>query len=246
MNYRETRSSYENCEKRIFSGVGSLDIPSINPIRYINPDSFSSVIGFNYAIGEKKPGDKIVHFYLDDYQIRRVWDNPDRYIPILQNFSAVLSPDFSLYTDFPRAIQIYNHYRKQWLGAYWQEHGITVIPTICWSDEESYNWCFDGIPKESAISISTVGGFGKRKGSNKEAWLRGYYQCLEVLQPSQILLHGRAWPEIDFPCPVIYLGDSHMESKKTNNTKNIRSKCSFFLCTLFVMLQLWYNICIGK
>lgn len=80
-----------------------------------------------------------VHFFLDDYQFQRLWNTPDRYIESLQKFSCVLSPDFSLYTDYPTALQIYNHYRKHWIGAYLQLYGIEVIPTICWSDEKVLN-----------------------------------------------------------------------------------------------------------
>lgn len=87
-----------------------------------------------------------MHFFLDDCQFNRCWNNPDRYVEILKRFKCVLSSDFSLFTDFPKALQIYNHYRKHWLGAYWQMHGIEVIPTLCWSDEESFAWCFDGEP----------------------------------------------------------------------------------------------------
>lgn len=166
MNYREKRGAYLNCEKRIFSGTGAFDIPKMEPVN-IGVEGHE-VIGFNYAIGEKHPEDKICHFYLDDYQFERVWNDPDRYVSILKKFYAVLAPDFSLYLDFPKAVQIFNHYRKMWCAAYWQENGIAVIPTICWSDEASFEWCFDGIPKHSLISVSTVGGFGNHE-DNKAA-----------------------------------------------------------------------------
>lgn len=59
-------------------------------------------------------------FFVDDYQFIRLWNDPDRYMPMLQQFRYVLTPDFSLYTDFPKALQIWNHYRKHWIGAYMQ------------------------------------------------------------------------------------------------------------------------------
>lgn len=194
MNYRQTRGAYLNCEKRVFSGVGPYDIPTMEPVEVdlSNP----KIIGFNYMLSEKHPEDKILHFYVDDYQFERVWNNPEKYVPYLQRFKAVLSPDFSLYMDFPKAVQIFNHYRKMWCSAYWQEHGIKVIPTICWSDEASFEWCFDGVPKHSLVSISTIGGFGNHEEHNKEAWLKGYEKCLEVLDPSEILLFGKHFPEV--------------------------------------------------
>ena len=133
--YRAQRN-YENAQRMLFEGAGQYDIPEIEPTQFDNAD----FIGFNYAKSAKNCKDKAVHFFLDDYQFARVWTDPDRYIPVLQRFKYVLTPDFSLYTDFPKPLQIYNHYRKHWLGAYWQMHGINVIPTICWSDQDSFEW----------------------------------------------------------------------------------------------------------
>lgn len=36
-------------------------------------------IGFNYAASTARRAGKGVHFFLDDYQFERVWNNPDRY-----------------------------------------------------------------------------------------------------------------------------------------------------------------------
>ena len=118
-----TQRNYENVQRMLFNGIGEYDIPQIESIQFNNAE----FIGFNYARSAKNPEDKAVHFFLDDYQFNRVWTDADRYIPMLQRFKYVLTPDFSLYTDFPKALQIYNHYRKHWLGAYWQMHGINVL-----------------------------------------------------------------------------------------------------------------------
>lgn len=224
MKYQETRNSYLNCEKRIFEGVGAFDFPSLESVEVDLEDP--QVIGFNYAIGEKHPEDKIVHFYLDDYQFERVWNDAPRYLPILSRFKAVMAPDFSMYTDFPRAVQIFNHYRKMWCAAYWQEHGIKVIPTICWSTPDSFEWCFDGIPKHSLVCISTVGGFGNHE-DNKGAWLEGYEKCLEVLEPSKILLFGKHFPEIRPYGKMTVVGNSNLERKKSLSTRTDRGNFEY-------------------
>lgn len=172
--YRAQRN-YENVQRMLFDGIGRYDIPELEPTQFDNAE----FIGFNYAKSAKNCEDKAVHFFLDDYQFNRVWTDPDRYIPMLQKFKYVLTPDFSLYTDFPKPLQIYNHYRKHWLGAYWQMHGINVIPTICWSDRDSFEWCFDGEPTQSVVAVSSV---GTQNGSEKKhgfwtdifIWWRGY------------------------------------------------------------------------
>ena len=119
----KTQRNYENVQRALFNGVGCYEIPMIEPTQFDNAE----LIGFNYAKNAKNAYGKAVHFFLDDYQFNRVWTNPDRYIPMLQKFKYVLTPDFSLYTDFPKPLQIYNHYRKHWLGAYWQIDRKSVV-----------------------------------------------------------------------------------------------------------------------
>ena len=175
---------FRTFEKETFLGVGEYGIPEIMPEDY----ELCDWIGFNYAIGEKSPERKGVHFFLDDYQFERVWNAPDKYIKLLYKYKYVLSPDFSTYTDYPKAVQIYNHYRKHWLAAYWQLNGITVIPTISWSDENSFDWCFDGEPVGATVAVSSVGTQnGKEK---KELFLAGYEEMMKRLRPETILFMG--------------------------------------------------------
>lgn len=184
MSYKSQRN-YENAQRMLFDGIGQYAIPEIEPTQFENAE----FIGFNYAKSAKNPESKAVHFFLDDYQFTRVWTDPDRYIPMLQRFKYVLAPDFSLYTDFPKPLQIYNHYRKHWLGAYWQMLGINVIPTICWSNQESFEWCFDGEPTHSVVAISSV---GTQNGTEKkQCFLDGYFEMIKRLEPTQIIFYGR-------------------------------------------------------
>lgn len=181
--YRQTRN-YENLNRHIFDGVGAYGIPRLTPTT-CKADDF---IGFNYAKTCKQPEGKGVHFFIDDYQFLRCWTNPDAYVGMLQRFKCVFTPDFSTYTDFPIAIQIYNHYRKHWLGAYWQENGVTVIPTISWSSKESFSWCFDGEPIGGCVAVSSVG-----TQINKTAqalFMDGYNEMLDRLQPERIYFYG--------------------------------------------------------
>ena len=180
-----TQRNYENVQRMLFNGIGEYDIPQIESIQFNNAE----FIGFNYARNVKEPENKAVHFFLDDYQFTRVWTEPDRYIPMLQRFKYVLTPDFSLYTDFPKPLQIYNHYRKHWIGAYLQMHGINVIPTICWSDQKSFEWCFDGEPTQSVVAVSSVGPQNNKE--KKQCFLDGYHEMVERLQPTQIIFYGR-------------------------------------------------------
>lgn len=188
--YRETKN-YENLQKQIFDGVGEYGIPQIELTHYEKCE----FIGFNYAKTEKNRADKGVHFFLDDYQFNRLWNDIDRYVDMLSQFKYVMSPDFSTYTDFPKAIQIYNHYRKHWVGAYLQEYGVNVIPTISWSTPDSFAWCFDGEPVGGAVAVSSVGAANGR--AKKELFMQGYNAMIERLKPETILFYGKVPEECE-------------------------------------------------
>lgn len=128
-------------------------------------------------------------FFVDDYQFERCWSALGTYTKLLEQFNYVCTPDFSLYIDMPKAIQIYNHYRKHYLGAYWQSKGIKVLPTIAWSDKSSYDFCFDGEPKNSVVVTSTVGILSS--DISKRLFLDGYREMKERLNPSLVICYGR-------------------------------------------------------
>lgn len=191
---------FENLGKWLPSGkdvAGMYDIPRISVAQLPYIDGWTPLNDLS------KPYTKSmgVHMYVDDYRINRLWAHPDRYLPILQRAGVVLSPDFSLYVDTPAALNIYNHYRKHWLGAYWQRNGITVIPTICWADDASFAWCFDGEPEGGTVSVSSVG--TQRYADTKQAFLRGYDAMMERLQPETIVFFGKVPKECKGNiCPV--------------------------------------------
>lgn len=186
--------NFENLDKMKFPGVPPYGIPEIYQeridIRHLE------WIPFNYAKTAKNRERKGIHFYLDDYQFARLWNRPDDYISLLSEFAAVCTPDFSQYTDMPVAMRIYNHYRKHWLGAYWQTHGIHVIPTICWSTPDSFEYCLDGEPSNAIISISSVG--TQAYPETREAFASGCKRAIEALNPSEILWYGKCPEEFDW------------------------------------------------
>lgn len=179
------KQRYENLQHGFYAGAGKYDIPQLTGSKITD---FPELIGFNYAKTTKNRQNKGVHFFLDDYQFLRLWNNPTAYLDILKGFRCVLTPDFSLYADFPTAMQIYNHYRKHWLGAFWEDNGIEVIPTICWSDEKSFKWCFDGEPKGGTVAVSSIG--TQNDNAAKAAFISGYEVMCEKLRPETILFYG--------------------------------------------------------
>lgn len=208
--YRQERN-YENLNKIMFDGAGAYGVPVLAPVQC----SVDSWISFNFAKTCRDPENYGIHFFIDDYQFTRLWSQPDAYTAMLSKYRAVMTPDYSLYTDFPKAIQIYNHYRKHWLGAYWQKRGLTVVPTVGWSDEDSLNWCFDGEPVGGTVAVSAVG----TQMDNRARYLfdMGYKAMLEKLQPETIIFYG-AIPEGLDTGNVIRIAAYQDKLKKFNKT----------------------------
>ena len=187
---------------------GKYQMPIIKNNNYIPKD----LIGFNYAktSENKRTG---IHFYLDDYQFERIWNNPDEYLDILSEYDCILSPDFSLYLDMAFANKIWNVYRSRLIGQYYQLRGIKVIPTISWAEKETFEFCFDGIPEGSIVSVSTIG--VKRDEHAFQIWKDGMDAMIEKIHPSTILVYGGE-VEYDYgDIKVIYY-----ENKITERMKN--------------------------
>lgn len=174
-----------NLETGQYEGCGEFDIPMMQTTN-ISVDELEDVdlIGFNYCKSSKNHNYG-VHFFLHDYQFERVWNNPLAYLKMLKKFKFVLSPDFSPYSAMPRVIRAFNVYRNRWCGRFWQESGITVIPTVTWSGEDTWDFCFDGVPQGSTIAVSTMG-----DGGEHPLLFKAWDLMIDKLQPKTILLYG--------------------------------------------------------
>jgi len=133
--------------------------------------------------------DGAVHFFLDDYRFETVWNRPRKALEALAPYKTLLTPDFSLYRDWPPVLQMYNVYRSRWCGCFWQSQGLKIIPTISWSTAESYDFCFLGVPRRSVVAIGTAGVDLKRP-LEYQLFVDGFREMVRRLQPSRILCYG--------------------------------------------------------
>ncbi len=189
--------------------TGYYQIPIIKNDNYIP----KKLIGFNYAKTSKEK-DVGIHFYIDDYQFERIWTNPERYAEILSEYDCMVTPDFSLYLDMPRAMKIWNVYRARLIGQIMQDYGIKVIPNVSWAEKETFDFCFDGIEKGSVVCISTIG--VKRDKDALAIWTAGVTEMIKRLTPKTILVYGG---KIEYEYPkdtqVIYFENQVTERMKT-------------------------------
>ena len=90
-------------------------------------------------------------------------------------------------------------YRNRWLGAFWQEQGVTVIPAVSWALPPSYPFAFTGITPGSVVAVTARG----LRNRETRAWFtRGYHALVEQLQPSLVLVHGTLPAELGDLAPI--------------------------------------------
>ena len=181
--------SWDTCHTGLqFYSDNDLGIPKLEPFSHPLPEDINLAA---YNVRDDS-GDKIsktiAHFFLDDFRFESVWLRPQTGLTRVGRFWGALTPDFSLYTDWPLAAQIYNTYRSRWIGCYWQRHGIAVIPTVSWSTAASFEFCFLGIEPNSPVAISVP---DLRDQRTKHLFIQGFAKLQQTLEPSLILSYGR-------------------------------------------------------
>lgn len=135
--------------------------------------------------------EKGVHFFVDDYRFESIYRFPEKSFPKFSQYRFLLTPDYSLYADMPMWRQIESVGKNRWCGAWWQARGMTVIPTVSWSNYLSYDFCFDGIEGGSCVAVGMIGCKGNRTG-----FMHGYDAMLERIQPENIICFGKPFKEM--------------------------------------------------
>lgn len=176
-------------------------IPACN-LDYMPEDSIDFEESFSRKIKNHRKLN--VNFYIDDTKFTRLWNNPDKYLEHLKCFHSVTMPDFSICTGpkgMPFALNIYNKYRNHALAWYLHMQGIKVIPSVPIADRDSYEWCFDGLPKHSILSVCTNGRV-KAKASRIE-FCEGFKMMLDKLSPVKVIIVGRIPDELDTDVAIV-------------------------------------------
>lgn len=183
--------------------AGRWQIPTIKATQHIPKD----LISFNYMLNKDAFGMGI-HFYIDDYQFERLWNQPYQYMERLRRFDCALTPDFSMYLEMPMAMQLWNVYRSRLIGQMMQDYGVRVIPTLMWSTKESFDFCFDGIEPGGVVSVSTIG--IKKDKESRKCFEQGMDEAIRRLMPSHVVVYGTDIG-YDFDCPVSFIRNHNSE-----------------------------------
>lgn len=168
---------------------GEFEIPCIRPEMH-KPNK---LISFTKALCSNDHN-AWVHFYEDDVAFERIWNKPNKYLPILKKFNGVITPDFSVYRDMPFVMQCWNIYRSRAIGLWLQENGINVIPNIRFGDDRTHEVSCAGISQHGIIA---VGSHGCMKSLLDRSYFQnGLHYIVERIEPSTIVVYGTTPKEI--------------------------------------------------
>ena len=186
----EKRKNKQRLVRNEFKGVGKYGMPLIKKQK-IDLDKIEL---WNYTKTKLQDEDnkhKTIHFFTYDWLFDNVYEKPEVALEKLDQYYALLTPEFSTYKDMPLARQIDSVFKNRWCGAFWQKQGMTVIPTISWGSIPCMEFCFDGVEKGSVVAVSTY-----TREDNKEGFMLGYNKMLEIIEPSAIICYGTPFPEM--------------------------------------------------
>ena len=134
--------------------AGKYDFPIIKK-QNIDVEKIKLLSFLDAKPGDEKNSDKTLHFFTYDWKFEKVYEKADDELEKLKQYYCLLSPDFSIFTNMPLALQIESVFKNRWCGAFWQSRGLNVIPTVSWGDERSFDFCFDGIEEGSVVFVCT-------------------------------------------------------------------------------------------
>ena len=157
------------------------------------PEKERALLVFGKGNLTKLPRDRTsVCFFTHDFEFECVWNDAAKYTAKFINMDVheVIEPDFSRYGDHPRAVWIYNCYRSRWLGRYFQEAGLRVVPNLMITSHDMLDVTMPGIPRncpQLAVEMHM-----EVRPEDRELWRELLRIALHEIKPQSLLVYGGA------------------------------------------------------
>ena len=155
-------------------------MPQLEPNQFIP----KNVISFNERKGISNPEKYWVDFFIDDYHYEKFWVNPVNSLVNMKKFAGIVTTDYSMLPELLPGQNIWNCTRNRVIAYYLQKQGFNVIPVASWCSGADFDWCFDGLPENSSIAISSNGCLSNPYG--KKILLAGVDELQKQKSPFKI------------------------------------------------------------
>lgn len=158
-----------------------------------------------------------------DYVLEDLANHTEKYVPLLSNYKCVGEPDFSMKIIDSLGSVVSSTFRSHNIAYYLQKMGCPIIPTMKWSDETSYEVCFDGYEKGGAVLVSTMGVLKDER--SRMYFSNGFKEMLKRISPDAVVLYGenKEWINDLFPKQLCV---HYIENERIQRMRNYGRKRS--------------------
>lgn len=158
------------------------------------PDDGVTTWIWNFGVAATKglPWDRsILSFFTYDTKFAQWWDEPAyQTARVFHNgVRKAIVPDYSFWVDSPRFEHLQSQYRAQWLGRFFQEAGIKVIPRLMWTDIESIKTGLLGIPKKPPIAAVCIQAINKKEMAQQMS-SEGLRLMVKEVEPDALIVYS--------------------------------------------------------
>ncbi|MFD1440594.1 DUF4417 domain-containing protein [Lacticaseibacillus hegangensis] len=175
------------------------------------------------SLDVRSPQQKTVGYFLHDSKFECVCKRPWRYTDRIRQYKQTLSPDVSCYADMTMDEQWYGVVLNRAVGAYWQEQGIRVIPTIAWGKSDSYKFCFSGVEQGSVVAVSTIG-----TAHSHSDFVDGFREMCRRIKPSTVICYCTPYPEMYKYASIIVVEHEGVKAKRAAKVRSLPGQLSLF------------------
>ena len=176
--------------------TGKYEFPVLSPQQII-PSSMPLPV--NYMMSDSSISSHWYHCFVSDKMFERFWHGFWKYGSYFHAASGFISTDYSIYRDMPEEIQIRNCYRNRVMAYAMQKLNPNIIPTAGFGGENTWDWCFDGLPRHSSIAITTNGTLSDPEA--RRLFIGGIDALVHVLDPYALIVCGNYpnWLNCKYP-----------------------------------------------
>ena len=134
----------------------------------------------------------VLGFFTEDYRFNNCYDFASEFLEevLVEDWTALCLPDYSLYDTYPFPMKLWNLYRSRWVGRYWQEAGLYVIPIIqaflATQDlEMEYDIILASLPRKVPMAACQMRGM-----SDYKAFCQILNDAIDILEMETLIIYG--------------------------------------------------------
>lgn len=153
----------------LFDGLTELGIPELSKNNLATPDLAPTCTFpqepldqayhcYSQSFSEEyNPG--CIGFYTEDHKFECTYNQPVEFVDWALGMQprSIIGPDFSCYTHWPLAKNLWNLYKARWCTRLWQEAGLQVIPNVPLLDGPPFTlstkYSLETLPTKATLAI---------------------------------------------------------------------------------------------